>query len=100
MDGMTAPDDKTPLKGPGKRRFGLRTKLLAPLFLIAALSLSVITFTVTHIAEKQLLETAREKLFNAAITAGTNIDLQIKRARVDIISASNVPDIQADPIRL
>lgn len=78
-----------------RRLFGLRAKLLVPLFIISALALSIITFTMTRIAERELLETAREKLLNAAITAGTNIDLQINRARVDVIAASSAPGIRA-----
>ena len=81
--------------GRPPRRFGLQARLLAPVFAITALALFIAIFMVTSSAEKALLETAREKLLNAAATAATNIDLQIQRARVDIISASNVPDIQA-----
>lgn len=76
------------------RRFGLQAKLLAPIFAITALALFVATFIVTSVAQNALLDTAQEKLLNAAATAANNIDLQIQRAKVDIISASNVPDIQ------
>ena len=77
------------------RRFGLKAKLLAPLFGITAVVLCVATLAVTHTAEQALLETAREKLINAAATAANNIDLQIQRARIDIISAALMPEIKA-----
>ncbi|SBW10043.1 putative Histidine kinase [uncultured delta proteobacterium] len=84
-----------PLPAATSRRFGLKAKLLVPLFGITAVVLCIATFAVTRSAEKALLETAREKLTNAAVTAGNNIDLQIQRARIDVISASLVPDIRA-----
>ena len=84
-----------PFLASGRRWFGLKTKLLVPLFGITAIVLCIATFAVTHSAEKVLLETAKEKLISAAVTAGNNIDLQIQRARIDILSASLVPSIRA-----
>lgn len=94
MAGNTIFPDDVPLSRRNSR-FGLRVKILAPLFAIAALALSTATFTVAHIAEKELLTTTRDKLLNAALTTGNNLDLQIKRARIDIVAASNVPDVKA-----
>ena len=87
--------DKPPLPALKPRRFGLKAKLLTPLFGITAIVLCVATLAVTHSAERVLLATAEEKLTNAAITAANNIDLQIQRARVDILSASLVPGVRA-----
>ncbi len=82
-------------EAPRPRRFGLKAKLLVPLFGITAVVLCIATLAVTRSAERALLETAKEKLMNAAMTAGNNIDLQIQRARVDVLSASLVPDIRS-----
>ena len=94
MTETTSPENTRPSSGK-PRRFGLKAKLLAPIFGITAVVLCIATMVVARSAERVLLDTAREKLMNAAVTAGNNIDLQIQRARVDVISASLIQDIRS-----
>ena len=91
---MTAPASYATAAPAAKRRFGLKGKILIPLVCIIGFILSGATFALVKNAERALLDTAREKLLNAAETVGHNVDVQIQRAQMDIIGASFLPEIR------
>lgn len=77
-----------------KRRCGLKGKILIPLVCITGFILYTAALVLVTYAERTILETAHETLLNAAEAIGHNVDVQIQRAKSDIVGVAFVPDIK------